>query len=95
MEAPAVVDLGPHLTPVAIRHARLDLSWKVVRVLEDWTTGEYHAVIGTAGETRRFTVKVRGPLPGCPEETGEFVMTVRRFGNRTGWWVSPERQAAD
>jgi hypothetical protein len=47
-------------------------------VLEDWTTPEYWAVLGTPGETRRFKVRVRGPRPGRPTETGEFVMVVKR-----------------
>jgi hypothetical protein len=47
MEAPAAVDLGSRLAPIAIRHARLDLSWQVLRVLEDWTTERYYEVVGT------------------------------------------------
>ena len=47
-------------------------------MLEDWTTPEYWAVLGTPGETRRFKVRVRGPLPGRPAETSEFVMVVKR-----------------
>jgi hypothetical protein len=90
MEAPALVDLGPRLTPVAIRHARLGLAWEVRAVLEDWTTPRYHDTVGTPGETRRFTVRVRGPLPGQPSETGEFEMVVRRVGDRPGWWISPD-----
>jgi hypothetical protein len=90
MEAPAVVDLGPRLVPVAIRHARLGLPWMVLAILEDWTTPRYHAVVGTPAETKRFRVRVSGPLPGRPSETGEFVMTVRRYGDRPGWWISPE-----
>ena len=88
-EAPAVVELGPRAVPVAIRHARLDLSWVVLQVLEDWTTREYHAVAGTSGETKRFTVQVRGPMPGNPSAEGEFMMTIRRYGNRASWWISP------
>ena len=91
MEASAIVDLGPRAVPVAIRHARLDLSWEVVQVLEDWTTRRYHDAVGTAAVTKRFTVRVRGPLPGRPSETGEFVMIIRRYGNRGSWWVAPEQ----
>jgi hypothetical protein len=90
-EAQAIVDLGPWLVvPVTIRHARLDLAWTVLKVIEDWTTPEYWAVKGTAGETRRFRVRVRGPLPSRPSEAGDFVMVVRRYGDRPGWWISPE-----
>ena len=41
MESPAVVSLGLHLVPETIRHARLGLSWKVLTVLENWTTRRY------------------------------------------------------
>jgi len=90
MEAPAIVDLGPRAVPVAIRHARLDLSWEVMQVLEDWTTREYHAVAGTPAVMKQFTVRVRGPLPGHPGETGEFTMAVRRYGDREAWWITPQ-----
>jgi hypothetical protein len=80
------------MTPEIIWHATLGLKWEVRAVLEDWTTSEYWAMLGTPGETRRFRVCVRGPLPGRPDEVGEFVMVVRRFGDRPGWWVSPEKK---
>ena len=35
------------MTPDIIWHAVLSLKWEVVRVLEDWTTPEYWAVLGT------------------------------------------------
>jgi hypothetical protein len=78
----ALVDLGPRLVPVTIRHARLGLAWRVRRVLEDWTTPPYYDAVGTPAETRRFRVCVSGPLPGSPSEEGEFIMTVRRYGDR-------------
>jgi len=91
MEVLALVDLGPRLVPVAIRHARLGLTWRVTRVLEDWTTPRYYDAVGTSAETRRFRVRVSGPLPGSPSEQGEFIMMVRRYGDRAGWWISPQR----
>jgi len=90
MEASAVVDLGPHLVPEVIRHAQLGLSWKVVAVLENWTTLRYHEAVGTHAETRRFRVLVSGPLPGDPDADGEVVMIVRRYGDRQGWWICPD-----
>ena len=90
MEVPAVVDLSAHLVPLTIRHAGLDLSWSVLAVVEDWTTPSYHDDAGTPVETRRFRVRVTGPLPGRPAETGEFGMLVRRYGDRPGWWICPE-----
>ena len=84
------MDLGPGLTPTAIRHAGLGLSWTVLAVTEKWTTPRYHDSVGTPTETRRFRVRVSGPLPGDPTAAGEFAMTVRRYGDRPGWWISPE-----
>ena len=95
MEAPAIAGLGPRLTPAAIRHARLDLSWVVLQVLENWTTPRYHDVAGTPGETKRFTVRVRGPLPGTPAVDGEFSMVIRRYGDNGGWWIAPRSALAD
>ena len=89
MEAPAVVDLGPHLVPEAIRHAQLGLSWKVPAVLENWTTRRYHDAVVTHEETKRFRVRVSGLLPGDPSADGEFVMIVRRYGGRSRWWITP------
>ena len=89
MEAPALVDLGSRLVPVSIRHATLPLEWKVLKVIENWTCERYHAVVGTPGETKRFTLRVSGPLPGNPSTDGEFVMVVTRFGDRAGWWAQP------
>ena len=91
MEAPALVDLGPRLAPIAIHHARLGLTWRVLRVIEDWTTPRYHDAVGTPAETKRYRVRVSGPLPGRPSQEGEFVMTVRRYGDRPGWWISPHQ----
>lgn len=59
-------------------------------MLEDWTTPRYYDAAGTPAETRRFRVRVSGPLPGNPSEKGEFVMTLCRYGDRPGWWISPE-----
>jgi hypothetical protein len=89
MEVPAVVDLGPHLVPEVIRHPRLGLTWKVLAVTENWTTKRYHDSIGTHAETKRFRLRVSGPLPGNPSDVGEFVMIVRRYGDRPNWWISP------
>ena len=45
---------------------------------------------GHALESKRFRVRVRGPMPGKPSKEGEFVMIVRRYGDRDGWWIVPE-----
>jgi hypothetical protein len=90
VEATAIVELGPYLRPRAIRHAGLGLSWTVLAVLEDWTTPRYHDAVGTPALTKRFRVRVTGPLPGRPSRDGEFTMIIRRYGDRPGWWASPE-----
>jgi hypothetical protein len=93
MEAPAVVDLSARLVPLTIRHAEVDLFWSVLAVLEDWTTPAYHDDVGTPMETKRFRVRVTGPLPGRPAQVGEFGMIVRRYGDRDGWGICPEPEA--
>ena len=93
MEAPAIVHLGPDQAPDIIWHALLSLEWRVLRIAEDWAAADYVAVLGTPGELRRFRVVVSGPLPGRPEETGQFVMVLRQVGDRPGWWVGPESPA--
>ena len=55
------------------------------------TSPRYHDAVGTPAETKRFRVRVSGPLPGRPSEEGEFVMTVRRYGDRPGWWINPDQ----
>ena len=90
MEAPAIIELGPYLRPCAIRHAGLSLSWTVLAVLEDWTTPRYHDAVGTPAPTKQFRVRVTGPLPGRPSQDGEFTMIISRYGDRPGWWASPE-----
>lgn len=94
MEAPAIVDPSYRLTPLSIRHASLELPWSVLAVLEDWTAPRYSEVAGSPLETKRFLVRVRGPLPGKPSEDGEFLMILRRYGDRDGWWISPEAKAS-
>jgi hypothetical protein len=90
METPAVVDLTAQLVPLTIRHAELELSWSVLEVVEQWTTPDFEHDDGTAMELKWYRVRVTGPLPGRPSVAGEFGLIVRRYGDRPGWWVSPE-----
>jgi hypothetical protein len=90
MDVAAVVDLGSHLTPEVIRHPRLGLSWTVTAVVEDWTTRRYRDAVGAPEVTKRFRVRASGPMPGEPSADGEFIMVVRRYGNRSGWWIGPD-----
>jgi hypothetical protein len=52
------------LTALRIRTPGSGLTWRVTRVLENWTTPRYYDAVGTPAETRRFRVRVSGPLPG-------------------------------
>lgn len=93
METPAAGDLSASLVPLTIRHTELDLSWSVLDVLEDWATPSFHDDRGGPMETKRLRVRVTGPLPGRPSQIGEFSMIVRRYGDRPGWWISPDDPA--
>jgi hypothetical protein len=61
-----------------------------LRVIEDWTTADYLAALGMSGELRRFRILVSGPMPGRPEESGEFRDASAAVGDRPGWWICPE-----
>jgi hypothetical protein len=59
------------------------LRWTVREVLDGWT----HP--GWPGRTynkpvveKRYRVRVFGPLPGQPDQLGEFVMVATACGNR-------------
>jgi hypothetical protein len=82
VEAPAIVELGPYLRARAIRHAGLGLSWTVLAELEDWTTPRYYDAVGTPALTKRFRVRVTGPLPGRPSRDGETTRVVLDFDAR-------------
>jgi hypothetical protein len=44
------------------------------------SSADYLAALGTSGELRCFRILVSGPMPGRPEESGEFVMFLRQVG---------------
>jgi hypothetical protein len=35
-----------------------------------------------------WLLKVYGPLPGQPGQSGRFVMEVSRYADRPGWWIT-------
>jgi hypothetical protein len=37
-----------------------------------------------------YRLRVFGPLPGQPDQLGEFVMIANAYGNRDRWWIRPE-----
>jgi hypothetical protein len=59
--------------------------------LENWTTCRYPDAVGKHEETKRFRVRVSGPLSGDRSAECEFVMIVRRYGDCPGWWIRPGR----
>lgn len=67
--------LGDQWQQVELYHVGRGLRWKVREVLDGWT----HP--GWPGQTykkpiveKRYWLRVFGPLPGRPEQLGEFVM---------------------
>jgi hypothetical protein len=90
VEVRALVELSPDMRPMLVTHARLAMTWQVLRVLEARTRPRDEA--GTT-ELQRFCCRVRGPLPGRPSELGVFEMSVRRYAGRPGWWIGPESDA--
>ena len=62
-------------------------------MLDGWTH------LGWPGRTyqkpvaqQRYRLRVFGPLPGRPDQDGEFVMIAASYGNRDHWWIRPESQ---
>jgi len=54
----------------------------VLRVLEDKTCRSYYDTVGTTAGRRSGPVHVLEPTPGGPAEIGEFVLVIRRLGDR-------------
>ena len=40
---------------------------------------------------QRYLVQDEHASPWRPAQTSKFVMVIRRYGNRSGWWISPEQ----
>jgi hypothetical protein len=91
-EAPAVVDLTQDGQPDFIRHADHNLRWMVWETVDSWRDPNPAAAVPGA-EAERHLVRAYGPLPGRPSESGDLVLTVRRYSGREGWWISREPTA--
>jgi hypothetical protein len=77
--------------PDLIRRPERRQAWLVNRVLSTWNNPAAAAdICGQPVERTRYRVQVWGPLPGQPDEQDYFVMIVRSWGDRHGWWISPE-----
>jgi hypothetical protein len=90
-EAEANARLEDDWRPVEFYHIARRLRWTVREVLDGWT----HP--GWPGKTykkpvaeKRYRLRVFGPLPGRPDQLGEFVMIATAYGNRERWWIRPQ-----
>jgi hypothetical protein len=65
--------------------------WTVREVLGGWThpgwPGKAHS---KPVVEKRYRLRVFGPLPGQPDQLGEFVMIATAYGSRDRWWIRPE-----
>lgn len=92
MTAPGTLRHGPDFQPVSVHHATRDLAWQVWEVLGHWVhPAPAPERLAVSRVVESWRLKVRGPLPGQPERSGEFVMVAETHGDRPGWWLSPER----
>jgi hypothetical protein len=89
-EVEATVRLEDDWQPVELCYIARGLRWTVREVLDGWTRP------GWPGKTynkpvveKRFRLRVFGPLPGRPDQHGEFVMIATSYGNRDRWWIRP------
>jgi hypothetical protein len=90
-EIEATARLEDDWQPVELCYVARGLRWTVREVLDGWT----HP--GWPGRTynkpvveKRYRLRVFGPLPGRPDQLGEFVMIATCYGNRDRWWIRPE-----
>jgi hypothetical protein len=98
-EVQAVITFGPMdpaspgpPRPTLIQHALLDLTWRVLQVLEYWINPRQFSVIHTEPKVRRrYQLRVHGPLPWRPGERGVFVVVVHEYTDRRGWWMAPSQ----
>ena len=75
--------------PTRVHHGNLGLVWMVEEVLWHWQrAGKRYSLPGSV-LTERWRLHVNGHMPGEPGERGKFVMEVRTYGDRPGWWITP------
>ena len=95
---PALVELRPRafgqvpgMLPLRIRHAGRPVEWEVIRVLQEWgrpeLAAEEHGLEDPA-VIAWYRLQVYGPLPGQPGTRDHFVLELRAYGDRPGWWVT-------
>jgi len=73
MEANAA--LGDQRQPHELYHATRGLRWKVREVLDGWIhPGWPEKTYNKPVVEKRYRLHVFGPMPGRPDQLGEFVM---------------------
>jgi hypothetical protein len=81
---------GEGTEPKRIQHATLGVEWIVVEVIESWQhPGGQRAVEGQPVLKSWDVVRVFGPLPARPGESGRFLMEIASYGYPRGWWITP------
>jgi hypothetical protein len=79
---------GGGLEPRRVEHLQFGITWDVTGILDRWAhPGRAEETLGKATLIKWWLLKVSGPLPGRPAETGEFVMEVSAYGDPPGWWI--------
>jgi hypothetical protein len=81
---------GRDLEPRRVEHLQFGITWDVTEILDCWAhPGRAEDTLGKVMLVRWWLLRVRGPLPGRPVESGEFTMEVSFHGDPPGWWVAP------
>jgi hypothetical protein len=75
------------MVPERITHVAAGLHWEVLEVLDHWQHPEGMKARGSAC-TEAWKLRVRGPLPGGPQDKGEFVMIAKGYADRPYWWIT-------
>ncbi|WP_026417031.1 hypothetical protein [Actinomadura oligospora] len=70
--------------PRRVDRVKPSLSWDVWEILSEERDVQH---LG-APPAVRYRLRVRGPLPGAPDRTGEFEMFVASRNDRPYWWIS-------
>jgi hypothetical protein len=80
---------GRDLEPRRVEHLQFGITWDVTAILDHWAhPGSAKDTLGKAILINWWLLRVSGPLPGRPAETGEFTMEVSGYGDPPGWWIT-------
>ena len=77
----AVLTYGTSGWPTWVHHARRELHWRVLEIIEPRTAPASPAVTG------RYILRVQGPFAYLPGREGrQYITAIRRDGR---WWIEP------